>query len=91
MFPRRIEFSGAVFRDYQAVRRILVELESGNRLFWKGWGLTFNGFILGAQTSCAQVKLFKLAIYQDNCGMDIGPPVPLGMTLGMAHIVTELR
>jgi hypothetical protein len=48
--------------------------------------------MLTAQASGAQVKPFRLAVNNTHGdGMDIGYPAPVGMALGVTHIVTELR
>ena len=47
--------------------------------------------MLGAQASGAKVKSFWLTIYNNGGGMDIGCPAAVGVTLGMADIMTELR
>jgi len=47
--------------------------------------------VLGAQASGAQVKPFWLAIYNDGGGMNVGYPAAVGVALGVADIMTELR
>ena len=47
--------------------------------------------MLGAQASGAQVKPFWLAIYNDSDRVNIGHPATVGMALGMANVMTELR
>ncbi len=51
----------------------------------------FGHFIPGAQASGAQVKAFWLTIDYDFGRVDIGYPAAVGMPLGMADIMTELR
>ena len=46
--------------------------------------------MLGAQASGAKVKPLWLAIYYDSCWMNIGLPVSVSSTLGVADIVPEL-
>ncbi len=38
-----------------------------------------------------QVKPFRLSVNNDRGGMNIGYPAPIGVALGMADIMTELR
>ena len=47
--------------------------------------------MLVAQASGAQVKPFWLAVYNDGGWMDIGYPAAIGVVLGVADIMTELR
>jgi hypothetical protein len=46
--------------------------------------------MLAAQAPGAQVHFFGLPIYDDGNRVDIGQPLALGMTLRVAHIMTEL-
>ena len=45
----------------------------------------------GAQASGAQVESFWLAVNSDSGGVNIGYPAAVGVPLGMANIMTELR
>jgi len=47
--------------------------------------------MLGAQAPGAQVKSFWLTIYSDGGRVNIGQPATVGVALGMADIMTELR
>ena len=60
-------------------------------MFPDEWGLPgLSHFMLTAQAPGAQVEPLRLTIH-DDCGrMNIWNPAPVGMTLGMAHIMTEL-
>ena len=48
-------------------------------------------FMLSAQAPGAQVESFGLAIYNDSNRVNVGHPATIGMALGVAHIMTELR
>jgi len=39
----------------------------------------------------AQVKPFRLSVYNDGGGMNVGYPAPISVAFGMADIMTELR
>jgi hypothetical protein len=54
-------------------------------------GLDFSRFVLGAQASGAEVKVFRFAVDDDARRMDIRRPAPVGMAFGMADIGTVLR
>jgi hypothetical protein len=47
--------------------------------------------VLGAQASGAEVHPFRLTVYGDGDGVDIGRPLPIGVALGVAYIMTEHR
>ena len=53
--------------------------------------LGFNDLILCAQAPGAQVKVLCLAIDVHSRRVDIGRPAAVGMALGVADIMTELR
>ena len=62
----------------------------------KGGGLptklnSFSYLVLVAQAPGAQVKPFWLSIDNDGGGMDVGYPAAVGVALGVADIMTELR
>ena len=46
--------------------------------------------MLGANASGAKVKAFWLAIDGDGSRVDIGQPAAVGVSLGMANVVTKL-
>ena len=46
--------------------------------------------MLGAQAPGAQVKPFWLTVYNESSGVNIRQPLPFGVALGVAHIITEL-
>jgi len=43
------------------------------------------------QTPGADVDPLPFAVYQDGCLADVGVPAPLGMALGVGHIISKLR
>jgi hypothetical protein len=45
--------------------------------------------MLAAQAAGAQVHFFGLPLYGDGNRVNIGQPLALGMTLGVANIVAE--
>lgn len=47
-------------------------------------------FILGAETSGADVDLLLSTVYHDCGSMNIGQPAPLGMFLRVAYAITKL-
>jgi hypothetical protein len=47
--------------------------------------------VLGAQAAGAEVHPFRLALYGDGDGVDIGRPAPIGVALGVAYIMAEHR
>ncbi len=47
--------------------------------------------MLGAQASGAQVEALRLTVNQDGGRVNIGQPATVGMSLGMADIMAELR
>ena len=51
-------------------------------------GFLDGSFILIADASGAQAKLFHLAVNHDGSGVDIGNPAPVGMAFGVADIGT---
>ena len=53
-------------------------------------GLDISRFILRTQASGAQVQLFHLAVNHNGGGMNISRPVPVGMSFGMADVMTIL-
>jgi hypothetical protein len=53
--------------------------------------LSFNDLVLSTQAPGAQVEVLYLAIDSDISGVDIGRPAAVGMALGVADIMTELR
>ena len=46
--------------------------------------------MLGTQASGTQVEPFSLAINNDSGRVNVRHPAPLGMTVGVTHIMTEL-
>jgi hypothetical protein len=52
---------------------------------------SFDNLVLVAQASGAQVEPFWLAVYHDGDRVDIGHPAAVGVPLGVADIMTELR
>ena len=50
----------------------------------------FQHFMLGPQTSGAQVETLELTVYGNRGRVYIRYPAAVGMPLGMAYIVTEL-
>jgi len=38
----------------------------------------------------AQVKPFRLSVYNDGSGMNVGYPLPIGVAFGVADIVSKL-
>jgi hypothetical protein len=61
-----------------------------NRLVPTG-ELSLNSLILRPQAPGAQVKMLCLAIDIDSSRVDIGHPAAVGVALGVAYIMTELR
>jgi hypothetical protein len=51
----------------------------------------FGDLVLVSQASGAKVKSLRLAIYNDSSRVNIGHPAAVGMALGVADIMTELR
>ena len=49
----------------------------------------FGDLVLAAQASGAQVKSFWLTINDYGGRVDVGYPLAIGVTLGMADIMTE--
>jgi hypothetical protein len=47
--------------------------------------------VLGAQAPGAEVHPFRLALYGDGYGVDVGRPLPVGVAFGMAYIMAEHR
>ncbi len=47
--------------------------------------------MLAAQASGAQIQSLLLAIYGDNCRVNVRHPAAVGMALGMADIMAKLR
>ena len=52
--------------------------------------LALGYFALATQTSGAKVKPLRLTVYGNGGGMNIGHPAPIGMVLGVAHIMAKL-
>jgi len=52
--------------------------------------LNFSCFILGAQAPGAEIKPDCVAVDMESHGMHVRLPVAAGMSLGMAHVMTEL-
>lgn len=48
-------------------------------------------FILGAETSGADVDFLLSTVYHDCGSMNIGQPAPLGMFFGVAYAITKLN
>jgi len=47
--------------------------------------------MLGAQAPGTKVKTFRLSVYNDGGGVDVGYPAAVGVAFGVADIMTELR
>ena len=47
--------------------------------------------MVSAEAPGAEVETFRLAVYGESYGVNIGHPAAVGMPLGMADIMTELR
>jgi hypothetical protein len=47
--------------------------------------------VLGAQASGAEVHPFRLTVYGDDDGVDVGRLAPIGVALGVAYIMAEQR
>jgi hypothetical protein len=47
--------------------------------------------VLGTQAAGAEVHPFRLTVYGDGDGVDIGRPLPIGVALGVAYIMAEHR
>ena len=47
--------------------------------------------MLSTQASGAQVEAFGLTVYSNRNRVNIGQPAAVGMALGVAYIMTELR
>jgi len=47
--------------------------------------------MLGAQAPGAKVQPFRLTVYNNSGGVDVGYPAAVGMAFGMANIMTKLR
>jgi hypothetical protein len=54
-------------------------------------GLDFTRLVLIAQAPGAQVEAFGLAIDVNGGGVYIRRPAAVGVTLGVANVMTELR
>ena len=52
---------------------------------------TSPSLVLASKAAGAEIKPFRLASYHDGGGVNIGHPASVGVTLGVADIMTELR
>lgn len=52
---------------------------------------SFGYFVLSTQAPGTQVEAFCPAVYGYLGGMDVGQPHPVGVTLGVTDVMTELR
>jgi hypothetical protein len=53
-------------------------------------GLGFDHLMLRTQAPSAKVKMLCFTIDIDSGRVDIGRPAPVGVALGVAHVMTEL-
>jgi hypothetical protein len=53
--------------------------------------LGFSSFVLRAQATGAQIEVPGFAINIYGSGVNIGRPATVGVTLGMANMMTEKR
>ena len=51
----------------------------------------FSRFVVGTEAAGADGHPLWFSVYGKGNRVDIGHPAALGMTLGMAHIITEHR
>jgi hypothetical protein len=54
-------------------------------------GLSRTGFVLRTQAAGAQVEMSGFAGNVNSGGVDIGCPAPVGVALGVTHVMTEKR
>jgi len=57
-------------------------------------GVTLNGFgnlMMGTQAPGTQVEPFHLAVNHDGSRVDVRYPAAVGVALGVADVMTELR
>jgi hypothetical protein len=47
--------------------------------------------MLGPQAPGAEIELLGFSVNGNSHGMDVGQPIPVGATFGMADIMPELR